>query len=259
MTLQHRPSILAFDIFGTVVDWHGSIAGHMTEHYPDIDGDAFACAWREGYQPAMEQVRSGNRQWVRLDVLHRMILDSILPRFGLSHMDEAQRQALNQLWHRLNAWPDSAAALGRLKPHCMLTPLSNGHVALLTHLAKHNALPWDCVLSAEIFQAYKPDPKVYLGVADMFGVRPQDVMLVAAHHDDLAAARRCGLRTAYIERPLEWGAQRPKDVSPQVGNDLHCRDLMDLVQQILALDATPASERTSTTHASCPQSHHKTP
>lgn len=238
MTLQQRPPILAFDVFGTVVDWHGSIARHMAEHYPEVDGDAFACAWREGYQPAMDQVRSGNMGWVRLDVLHRKILDTLLPRFGLQHLSEPQLHNLNLLWHRLDAWPDSAAALGRLKPHCILTPLSNGHVALLTHLAKHNALPWDCVLSAEIFQAYKPDPKVYLGVAEMFEVPPQNVMLVAAHHDDLAAARACGLRTAYIERPLEWGAQRPKDVSPQAGNDLHCRDLMDFAQQITALDAS---------------------
>ena len=237
MTLQHRPQILAFDVFGTVVDWHGSIARHMAEHYPAIDGDAFACAWREGYQPAMEQVRNGNMGWVRLDTLHRLILDRILPRFGLALLSEQQRQALNQLWHQLDAWPDSAAALGRLKSHFILTPLSNGHVALLTHLAKHNTLPWDCVLSAEIFHAYKPDPKVYLGVAEMFGVSPHDVMLVAAHHDDLAAARTCGLQTAYIERRLEWGAQRPKDVSPQEGNDLHCRDLMDFAQQITALDA----------------------
>lgn len=232
MTLQQRPLILAFDVFGTVVDWHGSIVQYLAEHYPQVDGDAFACAWREGYQPAMEPVRNGSQPWVRLDVLHRRVLDGILPRFGLAHLDEAARQALNRVWHQLDAWPDSAAALGRLKPHFILTPLSNGNLSLLTHLAKHNALPWDCVLSAEVFRAYKPDPATYLGVAQTFDVAPGDVMLVAAHHDDLAAARACGLQTAYIERPDEWGPQHRKNTEPRAGNDLHCKHLMDLVEQL---------------------------
>lgn len=232
MTLRRRPHILAFDVFGTVVDWHGSIMRYMAEHHPHVDADAFARAWREGYQPAMEQVRSGAQPWTRLDALHRQILDRLLPRFGLEHLKDSERQTLNQVWHQLDAWPESAAALGRLKPHFILTPLSNGNLALLTHLAKHNALPWDCVLCAEVFRAYKPDPAVYLGVAECFDVLPQDVMLVAAHHDDLEAARACGLQTAYVERPLEWGTQQPKDVSPRPGNDLHCKDLMDLVQQL---------------------------
>lgn len=235
MTLQQRPKILAFDVFGTVVDWHGSIVRYMAEQHPQVDGDAFARAWRAGYQPAMATVRTGQQAWLRLDTLHRQILEGLLPQFGLQHLNDAQRSALNQVWHQLDAWPDSAAALGCLKPHCILTPLSNGNLSLLTHLAKHNALPWDCVLSAEVFRAYKPDPAVYLGVADCFDVAPHEVMLVAAHHDDLAAARACGLRTAYIERPHEWGEQQPKDVSPRPGNDLHCKNLMDLVQQLHAL------------------------
>jgi 2-haloacid dehalogenase len=224
--------VLAFDIFGTVVDWHGSIAREMAQRYPHIDADAFALAWRAGYRPAMARVMSGELGWTRIDELHRMILDEILPRFGLGHLNESARADLNRAWHRLDPWPDTVAALHRLKRRYVLCTLSNGNLGLLTRMAKRANLPWDCVLSAEVFRAYKPDPATYLGVAQVFDVPPRAVMLVAAHHDDLAAARSCGLRTAYIERPLEFGAGQPKDVSPQAGNDLHCRDLAALADQL---------------------------
>lgn len=226
------PRILAFDVFGTVVDWHGSIQREMARRYPQVDGAAFALAWREGYQPAMELVRNGSLGWTRIDALHRRILDSILPRFGLGDMPEAERDALNHVWHRLTPWPDAVAGLQRLKQRFVITPLSNGNISLLTHMAKNAGLPWDCVLSAEVFRAYKPDPAVYLGAADVFGVPPAQVMMVAAHHSDLAAARACGLQTAYVERPLENGAAQPKDVSPRAGNSLHSRDFLDLADQL---------------------------
>jgi 2-haloacid dehalogenase len=226
------PHILVFDIFGTVVDWHGSIVRELQALHPDVDADAFALAWRAGYQPAMEAVRSGGRGFVKLDVLHREILDGLLPRFGLAQLDEAARAELNRVWHRLAAWPDSVAGLTRLKSRFTIATLSNGNIGLLTDMAKHAGLPWDCVLSAEVFRAYKPDPRVYLGVADTFDVAPGAVMLVAAHHDDLAAARACGLQTAYIERPLEFGAAHPKDVSPDPANTLHARDLLHLADQL---------------------------
>ena len=225
-----QPRILAFDVFGTVVDWHGSIQREVQSLYPQIDGDAFALAWRAGYQPAMARVRSGELGWTRIDELHRMILDEILPRFGLGHISEAQRRHLNRVWHRLDAWPDSVAGLARLKSRYVLTPLSNGNIGLLTNMAKRAGLLWDCVLSAEVFRAYKPDPATYLGVAQVFDVAPQEVMLCAAHADDLEAARACGLQTAYIERPLEFGAAHIKDVSPQPGNELHARDILHLAE-----------------------------
>ncbi|MCU0925618.1 MAG: haloacid dehalogenase type II [Hydrogenophaga sp.] len=226
------PHILVFDIFGTVVDWHGSIVRELQALHPDVDADAFALAWRAGYQPAMEAVRSGGRGFVKLDVLHRETLDGLLPRFGLAQLDEAARAELNRVWHRLAAWPDSVAGLTRLKSRFTIATLSNGNIGLLTDMAKHAGLPWDCVLSAEVFRAYKPDPRVYLGVADTFDVAPGAVMLVAAHHDDLAAARACGLQTAYIERPLEFGAAHPKDVSPHLANTLHARDFLHLADQL---------------------------
>lgn len=226
------PRVLAFDIFGTVVDWHGSIVREVSQRFAQVDADAFARAWRAGYQPAMEAVRSGGRGFVKLDVLHREILDGLLPRFGLDPLGEAERADLNRVWHRLSAWPDSVAGLTRLKSRFTICSLSNGNLGLLTDMAKHAGLPWDCVLSAEVFQAYKPDPRVYLGAAGVFDAEPGEVMMVAAHHDDLAAARACGLQTAYIERPLEFGAAHVKDVSPQPGNDRHARDLLDLAGQL---------------------------
>src|SRR5205085_1668960 len=143
-----------------------------------------------------------------------------------------ERAHLNKVWHRLDPWPDSVAALTRLKKRFTLCTLSNGNIGLLTNMAKRAGLPWDCVLSAEVFRAYKPDPRTYLGVAKVFDLQPAQVMLVAAHHDDLAGARQCGLRTAYIERPAEFGAKQPKDVSGRPDNDLHARDLLDLAVQL---------------------------
>lgn len=229
-TMRPSPQILAFDIFGTVVDWHGSIVREMQASYPQVDGNAFALAWRAGYQPAMQRVRSGELGWVRIDELNRTILDAMLPTFGLAHLSEAERQHLNRVWHRLEAWPDSVAGLQRLKKRYTLCTLSNGNIGLLTNMAKRAGLPWDCILSAEVFRAYKPDPATYLGVANVFEASPDQVMLCAAHHDDLAAARACGLQTAYIERPLEFGAAQVKDVSPQAGNDFHARDMLQLAE-----------------------------
>jgi 2-haloacid dehalogenase len=226
--IKASTQVLAFDIFGTVVDWHGSIEREMQALYPAVDGNAFALAWRAGYQPAMARVRSGELGWTRIDELHRLILEDLLPRFGLSHLTEAERVHLNRVWHRLDAWPDSVAGLLRLKKKFTICSLSNGNLGLLTNMAKRAGLPWDCVLSAEVFRAYKPDPAAYLGVAQVFDLQPHQVMLCAAHHDDLVGARACGLHTAYIERPLEFGASHPKDVSPLVGNDLHAQDIQAL-------------------------------
>jgi 2-haloacid dehalogenase len=226
--LADTVQVLAFDIFGTVVDWHGGIRREVEALYPGVDGDAFALAWRAGYRPAMARVMSGELGWALIDRLHRMILDEILPQFGLPALGEAERRHLNRAWHRLDPWPDSVEGLTRLKRRFTICTLSNGNIGLLTNMAKRAGLPWDCVLSAEVFRAYKPSPAAYLGTARVFDLAPEQVMLVAAHHDDLAGARTCGLRTAYVERPAEMGAGRPKDVSPQPGNNLHCTSLLHL-------------------------------
>jgi 2-haloacid dehalogenase len=229
---MHPTPILAFDVFGTVVDWHGSIVREVQALYPQVDADAFATAWRAGYQPAMQRVRSGELGWTLIDDLHRIVLDGLLPKFGLAHLGEDERDHLNRVWHRLDPWPDTVAGLTRLKTRHTLCTLSNGNLGLLTNMAKRAGLPWDCVLSAEVFRAYKPDPRTYLGVAEVFRVAPSQVMLVAAHQDDLAAARACGLSTAYVERPLEFGTTRPKDVSPDAANTWHARDFLHLADQL---------------------------
>jgi 2-haloacid dehalogenase len=230
--MQTPVQVLAFDVFGTVVDWHGGIRREVEQMLPGIDGDAFALAWRAGYQPAMQRVLSGEIGWTLIDDLHRMILDTLLAERAVVHLSEVQKQHLNKAWHRLDPWPDVVAGLLRLKQRYLICTLSNGNLGLLTYMAKRGALPWDCILSAEVFRTYKPDPATYRGVARVFGVAPDAVMLVAAHHDDLAAARACGLRSAYIERPLEFGAARPKDVSADAANSLHARDFLHLADQL---------------------------
>ena len=224
--------VLAFDVFGTVVDWHSSIAREALAMNPAVDADAFALAWRAGYVPAMRRVMSGELGWTLIDDLHRIILDDILVTFGMTSLTEAQRQHLNLAWHRLEAWPDVVAGLTRLKTKFTITTLSNGNIGLLTNMAKRAGLPWDCVLSAEVFKAYKPDPATYLGVAKVFNIAPEQVMLVAAHQDDLSAARNCGLQTAYIERPFEFGKNKPKDISPNAANTCHAVNFLELAVQL---------------------------
>ncbi len=226
------PKVLAFDIFGTVVDWHGSIAKEVTAMGLPVDGGEFALAWRAGYQPAMKRVMSGELGWTLIDELHRMILDDILAQFNITQLTEAEKRHLNKAWHRLDAWPDSVTGLTRLKTKFTICSLSNGNLGLLTNMAKRAGLPWDCILSAEVFRAYKPHPSTYLGVAKVFDLLPGDVMLVAAHQDDLAAARACGLQSAYIERPHEFGAKRPKDVSADSANTWHASNLLTLADQL---------------------------
>lgn len=227
---MNRPpvKVLAFDVFGTVVDWHTGIAGAVTAAGLPVDAAKFANAWRAGYVPALKRVINGELGWTKLDDLHRMILDDILDEFGVPDLGDEERHRLTLAWHRLDPWPDAVDALARLKAEYLICTLSNGNIALLANMAKHAGLPWDCILSAEIFQRYKPEPEVYHGVASVFGVSESEVMLVAAHQEDLAAARSCGLRTAYVERPREFGPDVGKDVSPNPENTVHARDLGEL-------------------------------
>lgn len=223
--------VIAFDVFGTVVDWHGSVMREVAEMNLDVDGSDFALAWRAGYKPAMQQVMEQG-EWIILDHLHRRILDSVLDDFGLADLDETRRQQLNRVWHRLDPWPDSVEGLTRLKSRYLISTLSNGNIGLLAEMAKRAGLPWDCILSAETFRKYKPHPDTYLGVAQTFDLEPAQVMLAAAHHGDLEQARQCGLQTAYIERPFEYGRDNPKPVGRWDANNLHCRDFIDLAEQL---------------------------
>ena len=227
------PKILAFDVFGTVVDWHGSIAAEVKRLGLQVDGNEFATAWRDGYKPAMAKVRSGSLPWTKIDDLHRMILDEILRDFNITSLSESQAHELNLVWHRLNPWPDTLEGLARLKSKFTIVTLSNGNLGLLADMAKNAGLPWDLILSAEVFRHYKPDPETYLGVAETFDVRPEQVMLVAAHKDDLLAAKACGLQTAFIERPLEFGPNfTRKDLHREDFTNYHAADFNDLAGQL---------------------------
>jgi 2-haloacid dehalogenase len=225
------PKVLAFDVFGTVVDWHGSISREATALIPDIDGDKFASAWRAGYKPAMDEVRSGKLGWTKIDDLHRLILDRILKDFAIDLSEEKRRQ-LNLAWHRLSPWSDTVPGMTRLKSRFMLTTLSNGNLGLLANMAKNAGLPWDLILSAEVFRHYKPDPETYLGVAEIFDLQPSEVMLVAAHEDDLDAAKACGLQTAFVERPLEYGVGKAAAKGDLTRFTYTSTDLNDLARQL---------------------------
>lgn len=214
------PHALLFDVFGTVVDWRAGIAREaapfLARHGVAMDPGAFADAWRARYQPAMQAVRSGARPFTRLDTLHRENLDAVLRDGGAdpARIPAAELDALNRAWHRLDPWPDAIPGLLRLKTRFVIAPLSNGNVALLLNMAKRAGLPWDAILGAEVAQAYKPQPEAYLRTADILGLPPAACMLVAAHNDDLAAARRVGFATAFVARPTEHGPGQASDLAP---------------------------------------------
>ncbi len=230
--------LLLFDVFGTLVDWHGSIArevhGVLGARGIAVDASAFATAWRDQYQPAMEEVRSGRLPFSKLDVLHRRNLDVVLKAFGLDAVDEATRTHLNLAWHRLDAWPDVTPGLARLRTRFRLAPCSNGNISLMADLARRNGWHWDAITGAELARDYKPKAIVYQCAADAFDCAPHQAMMVAAHSSDLAAAAAAGLRTAFIARPDEHGpgigekaANVPVDVSAngllELADRLDCR------------------------------------
>ena len=208
---------LTFDVFGTVVDWYGSIVAEGEKfgntHGINIDWAQFALKWRAGYGPAMDKVRRGELPWQNIDALHRRILDSLLDAFEIADLSEAEKDYLNRVWHRLKPWPDVISGLERLRKRYIVATLSNGNIALLTHMAKFAGLPWDCILSAELTQHYKPDPEVYQIAAALLGLSPNEVMMVAAHPGDLRAAQAVGFQTALVLRPLEYGPGRVQEVT----------------------------------------------
>ncbi len=228
---------LTFDVFGTVVDWRGSIIreGERLGRAKglSVDWGRLADAWRAGYAPAMDRVRRGELPWAKLDALHRMILDGLLPTFGLEgRLTPDDLARLNLVWHRLAPWPDSVEGLARLRSRYVVATLSNGNVSLLVNMARHAGLPWDCILSAELAKHYKPDPEVYLMATDLLGLAPEAVMMVAAHKPDLRAAQAVGFRTAYVPRPLEFGPDVVPDTTPEPSFDLVAADFNDLADRM---------------------------
>jgi 2-haloacid dehalogenase len=220
---------LLFDVFGTCVDWRTSVAREAAAL--GLPGERVADAWRARYQPQMETVRRGEREWVVLDVLHREALDDVLDDLGLE-LGERERDALTLAWHRLDPWPDTVAGLTRLKERFIIAPCSNGHIAQSVNLARHAGLPWDAILGAEIARAYKPDPRVYEAAVVALGLEPGDAMMVAAHNGDLHAAAACGLRTAFVARPLEHGPGQETDLHAEGDVDVEAGDLLALADAL---------------------------
>jgi 2-haloacid dehalogenase len=226
---------LIFDVFGTVVDWRGSVIREGEElgrkKNLDVDWAAFADEWRGRYAPSMDRVRRGELPWTNLDALHHASLEELLEEFEIEGLSEEEIDHLNKVWHRLDPWPDSVAGLSRLKERYVISTISNGNVALLTNMAKRAGLPWDLILSAELVRHYKPDPEAYLMAPNLLDLRPDEVMLVAAHLSDLRAAQTHGLRTAYVLRPLEWGPEGEAEPADQ-SSDLVVEDLTVLAKKL---------------------------
>jgi len=229
------PKAFFFDVFGTLVDWRGSIAREARELLAPrgvaVDWHAFADAWRAQYQPAMEEVRSGKIPFSKLDVLHRRNLEVVLKQFAIGDLDEATRVHLNLAWHRLDTWPDVAQGMTRLRERYRIAPCSNGNISLMVDLARRNGLPWDAILGAEIAGDYKPKPRVYLVAAGAFDLAPGECMMVAAHSNDLKAAAALGLATAHVARPDEHGPATG-EAAPKVPVDFAAASLEQLATQL---------------------------
>ena len=224
-----------FDVFGTMVDWRTSVAREARKVLEplghNLDWTAFADAWRDEYQPGMEEVRAGRIPFCKLDALHRRNLERFIPRFGLRGLPDDILRELTLSWHRLDAWPDVTAALRRLKKNYLLAPVSNGNISLMVDLARRNDFPWDAILGAEVAGDYKPKPRVYLAACEAFDLEPAQCMMVAAHSSDLAAAAACGLWTGHIARPNEHGPGTG-ETTPSVPVDMAGNDLNDLANKM---------------------------
>jgi len=234
MAVTAPPKALLFDVFGTLADWRTGIARESERvlgTHRKIDWIAFADAWRGEYQPGMEEVRSGRQSFAKLDVLHRRNLERILARFDLTDLSDATLSELNLAWHKLPAWPDVTAALARLRKKFLLAPCSNGNIALMADLARHNGWHWDAILGSEVAGDFKPKPRVYLASCEAFNLRPAECMMVAAHTRDLVAAAECGLQTAHTARPHEYGPNTG-EAAPTEKVDYAAKNLAGLADQL---------------------------
>lgn len=229
--------ILTFDVFGTVVDWRSSVIAEgeqlgAAKGIENVDWTAFADAWRAIYRPFMDRVSTGQLPWTKLDDLHRQMLEETLQKFAIHNLTEDEKGHFTRAWHRLKPWPDAVQGLQRLKRRFVIATLSNGNISLLTNMAKHAGLPWDCILSAENVRCYKPDAEVYRLAPRLFDLDPAQVMMVAAHEHDLQSAQKYGLRTAFVHRPFERGAGKAAEVPPKDRYDIVAEDFLDLAGRL---------------------------
>lgn len=228
-----KPLALIFDVFGTLVDWRGSVARDVAKVLGNgVDADAFARAWRAQYQPSMEKIRDGSRGFVNLDDLHLENLSVVLKTFGIGDLGAEDMEWLNCAWHRLDPWPEVPQALDEIRRHALIAPCSNGNTGLMVRLARHAGFPWDTVLGAQPAQGYKPQPQVYLTAVQWLDLEPSRVMMVAAHNEDLSAARDCGLQTGFFPRPDEHGAWEARDLAAESNWTIVADDLFDLAVKL---------------------------
>ena len=237
---------LVFDVFGTVVDWRTSLINDFTKwgdaNGKKADSTALVDGWRAVYAASMDVVRKNPQNgYVILDVLHRQSLEKLVEQLGIKGLSDADLHHLTMGWHRLYPWPDSVAGLTRLKKRFIIAPLSNGNIALMTDLAKHSGLPWDCILGAELVRHYKPDPEVYQSAAELLDLERGDVMMVAAHLNDLRAAKAQGLKTAFVPRPMEYGPAGKPDLAPNEAVDVTARNFVQLASTLGAENSMPKS------------------
>ena len=227
---------LLFDTFGTVVDWRDSVLAELVAfgaaRWIDIDWTRFLTEWKAGYRPGMDRVNSGEWPWTTVETIYRRRLDEILPQHGIEGLVEADLAHLTRVWWRLHPWPDAVPGLRRLRTRFILSPLSNGSFAGMVHLARFAGLPWDCIITAENARCYKPRPETYRTAVALLGLRPAEVMMVAAHNYDLAAARACGLATAFVPRPTEYGPGQTSDLAPTAAWDVVAADFLDLARRL---------------------------
>ncbi len=231
-----QPKAIVFDTFGSVVDWRSSLIADLTTYSAgrgiSADWPAFVDAWRAAYHPSMDRVRKGQLPWTKLDALHRASLNKLVEDFDIKGLTEDDLVHINLGWHRLNPWPDSVPGLTRLKSRFIIGPLSNGNVSLLLNMAKFAKIPWDMIFGSDLFQHFKPDPKTYLGVAKMLDIRPDQVMMAAAHNGDLGKARECGLLTAFFPRPNEYGPHQKRDYAADQDWDIVATDIQDMATKL---------------------------
>jgi len=227
---------ILFDTFGTVVDWRGSLIDSLkrfgAERGLDLAWDRVADRWRAKYRPKMDLVRRGEMEWTILDEIHRLGLLEVLEEFKVPALPESDIRFLTECWHRLSPWPDAVEGLHLLRKKFIIGPLSNGNLSLMVNLAKFAGLPWDVVFGCDLFRHYKPDPETYLGVCNYLNLRPDQVMMGAAHNYDLAAARKLGLRTAFIPRPVEHGPSQTTDLKADQAWDVIATDFVDLTNKL---------------------------
>ena len=225
-----------FDVFGTVVDWRGSIIKQCQNfgRVKGIEADwpAFADAWRGQYRPYMNKVRTGELPWTNLDALHRMGLEEVLNEFEISGLSDDEKAEVNFFWHRLRPWADSVPGLYRLKNKYIIAPMSNGNIRLMTDMAKNGGIPWDCILGAEVARHYKPDPESYLTAVELLGLRPEQVVMTAAHQPDLLSAQKTGVKTAFVPRPMEHGPDRTPDPTPDPSFNVVASSFVDLAAKV---------------------------